>query len=349
VIADADTRPDTGLPVSVIVPVHNGRDYLPRTLPVLSALAASLKGELIVVNDGSTDGSAEIAGSSGATVLETGSRRGAARARNLGVSRARGDIIVFVDADVVPFPGAVESLLAHLRTGPYQAAFGSYAARFPARNFISRYQNLRHHFYHQRGHAQAESFWCGLGAVRRQAFVRAGGLDPAYEGIEDVELGARLRREGYRIRLDPACLGTHLKRWTLRSALHTDIFKRALPWSRLLCRHRSTSPTLNTARGERVRAAGALILLLVSCFAAAGRLQWIVPVLTACALGAANYRFAAFAAQRSGIAFAVAATLYHQLYYLYGIVVYAYCRIESWLTGGAVGSRTSAAPGGARS
>lgn len=311
--------------------MHNGAAFLQRMIPALLASVRALEGELLVVDDGSTDDTAAVATALGVTVLRTGSRLGAAQARNIGADRARGRTLVFVDADVVPHPGAIESLLRHLGSPACVAAFGSYDTSSPERNFASLYQNLRHHYYHQQGDRDAESFWCGLGVIDRRAFLETGGLDPAYEGVEDVEFGARLRLAGHPIRLDPNCLGTHLKRWTLRQALYTDIFKRALPWSRLLNQPDAARPTLNTGPTERVRAGTALALLLSVALAAAGQVPWAAPATIAIAVGALNLQFTRSMASGGGWAFGLLATGYHQVYYLYAAAVYGYCRVERLL------------------
>jgi glycosyltransferase involved in cell wall biosynthesis len=297
-------------------------------LPGLRQTFEALGGELLVVDDGSTDQTAAVSAALGATVIRTGSRLGAAQARNIGAKRARGETLVFVDADVVPHQGAIQGLLAHVRSPGCVAAFGSYDADSAERNFASLYQNLRHHYYHQQGSLEAESFWSGLGVVDRRVFLEAGGLDTAYEGIEDVEFGARLRGAGHRIRLDPSCLGTHLKRWTLWQAVHTDVFKRALPWSRLLNRPGEVRPTLNTCPAERVRAGAALVLFLALGLAALGQASWIAPATVAAGVGTLNLRFMRFMASRGGWGFGLLAAGHHQLYYLYATAVYGYCRIE---------------------
>lgn len=327
--------------ISAIVPVHNGAAYLPRMIPALRESVRAPEGELLVVDDGSTDDTAMVAAALGATVLRTGARLGAAQARNIGAGQARGRTLVFVDADVAPHPGAIDTLLRHLGSPACVAAFGSYDTTSPERNFASLYQNLRHHYYHQQGDPEAESFWCGLGVIDRRVFLEAGGLDPAYEGIEDVEFGARLRQAGHRVRLDPNCLGTHLKRWTLGQALYTDVFKRALPWSRLLNRTGAARPTLNTGATERIRAGAALGLFLSVALAAPGWAPWAAPATIAVAVGALNLRFTRFMASRGGWGFGLLAAGYHQLYYLYATAVYGYCRVERLLGAPAARQRVS--------
>lgn len=330
--------------ISAIVPVRNAAAYLSRSLPALREEVRELGGELLVIDDGSTDGSPDIVRNLGIPVIDSGGRLGAARARNLGVMHARAEVLVFVDADVAPAPGAISGLLAHLGSTEYAAAFGSYDDFSPERNFVSTYHNQRHHFYHQCGNPEADSFWSGLGVMRRRVFIESGGLDPDYEGIEDVELGVRLRLAGHRIRLDPSCQGTHLKHWTLWHALRTDVVKRALPWSRLLMKRSGARPTLNTGLPERARAAGALSLALTLLWAVLGQVSPAVPACAAAAVGAANLPFVCFLARREGVVFATAATLYHQIYYLYSAAVYLYCSCEE-LVASRLGNRVAKATG----
>src|ERR687894_766679 len=75
------------------------------------------------------------------------------------------------------------------------ALFGSYDDRPEAPGAVSGFRNLLHHHVHQGGAGPARTFWAGLGAVRRDAFVAAGGFDEGrypVPSIEDIELGMRL-------------------------------------------------------------------------------------------------------------------------------------------------------------
>ena len=103
------------------------------------------------------------------------------------------------------------------------------------------------------------TFWAGLGAIRREQFIAAGGFDeeryPA-PSIEDIELGSRIAAGGARIELDPAIQGTHLKRWTLASSVRTDFSSRGVPWVELVARTGAPAGILNL--GWRHRASAAL-------------------------------------------------------------------------------------------
>ena len=214
--------------------------------------------EVIVVDDGSSDCTAEYAASQGAVVLPSGGRLGPGAARNVGAQFATGDALLFVDADVVVHSETPDQLHRALSEPGTVAAFGSYDDRPPESNFMSQYMNLRHHLGHQQGAGDAATFWAGCGAVDRATFLAVGGFDAerfVQPSIEDIELGYRLRARGGRILLRAEAQCTHLKHWTAREAVRTDILRRPLPWSRLLLASPNDEFSLNTSPTERFASA----------------------------------------------------------------------------------------------
>ncbi len=311
--------------LSVVIPVHNGGDDLRRCL---EALAASERrpDEVIVVDDGSTDGSGSLACRLGAQVIRLeGGPRGPAMARNRGAEAATGDALVFLDADVAVHPDTIGRLEACLAQEPQvAAAFGSYDADPPAPGLASRYKNLLHHYVHQHSQREASTFWAGCGAVRRHVFQALGGFDASYPvpSIEDIELGGRLRRAGRRIRLCPDAQVTHLKRWTLRSLLYTDICRRAVPWSRLIAREGRTPADLNVGVESRLSALAAWAA--VGLFALSLWRPWaLAPALLAvAALAALNLDLYRTFARQGGVGFAAGAAALHAVYLLYSSLVF---------------------------
>jgi glycosyltransferase involved in cell wall biosynthesis len=252
--------------ISVIMPVYNGTNFIPRSLPPLVEMAQ--RGEIlevIVIDDGSTDDTEQMAEQLGARVLSSGGRLGPGGARNQAAEVALGDILWFVDADVVVHADAARRLLDGFVGEQVVAVFGSYDSNPPAQNFFSRYKNLVHHYYHHRASEEAKTFWSGCGAVRRSAFLDSGGFNVErykYPSIEDIELGHRLIKAGGRVRLLRNVQCTHLKVWKFVNLIHTEIFRRAIPWSRLIMSAGDGIPDdLNVGMAEQARAVVAAILL----------------------------------------------------------------------------------------
>jgi GT2 family glycosyltransferase len=247
-------------------------------------------------------------------VVEGPAHLSAAAARNAGVARAHSDVIVFVDSDVEVYPDVFTRIRATFASAPeLTAVFGSYDDAPAAAGRVSAFRNLLHHHVHQRGAGPAETFWTGLGAVRRADFVAVGGFDHrfAHPSVEDIELGDRLNRRGDRIVLDPAIQGTHLKRWTLRSMLWTDLMRRGIPWVAMQVRNRRMSAALNC--GWRYRAS-ALACAMFLAGALIGHLSLLG--LAATAFVVLNASFYRLLSRRRGAFDAVLGVGLHGLHYL---------------------------------
>ena len=309
--------------LTVVIPVYNGGNDLKRCLRGLQcSLGANF--ETIVVDDGSTDDSARLAESHGAAVLKTGASRGPALARNYGAKAATSDIIFFLDADVEVHPETLVRALRQFENDPTLAAlFGSYDDEPSVGGLVSPFRNLLHHFVHQQGEFQnnvraARTFWTGCGAIRRQIFLEAGGFDPSLytrPAIEDIELGYRLTDQGQRIVLARDVFGKHLKRWTIRSMIRTDIFQRGIPWIILMKRRQVAESDLNVRPSQKicVVAAGlAAIALLASVVDPRALAVVAASVATVVALNAPFYRFLA---KKRGPLFAIGAIPLHFVYY----------------------------------
>src|SRR5271166_3788688 len=184
--------------ISAIIPVYNGEATLRCSLePLLAMRERAEIAEIIVVDDGSTDASAGIAAAMGARVMGSGGRLGPGQARNVAAAVAVGDVLWFVDADVVVHADAARVLAEALQQTGAAAVFGAYDDDPPGTGFFSLYKNLVHAYYHRREQGAAHTFWAGCGAVRKQAFLDAGGFDGMrypQPSIEDIELGWRLRQ-----------------------------------------------------------------------------------------------------------------------------------------------------------
>lgn len=315
--------------ISVVVPVFNSPAELSKCLDALSA-ASQVGVEIIVVDDCSTDGTSIVAAAhTEARIVRMERNSGPAAARNRGAREARGSIILFVDADVVVALDTIDRVARTFAQHPDVAAvFGSYDAHPAAKGTVSRYRNLLHHFVHQHGNQEASTFWAGCGAIRRSVFEAIGGFDAnrfPSPSIEDIELGLRVRRAGYRILLDKQLQGMHLKHWTLASVIRTDVTRRALPWARLILESGAGAPDdLNLKRSQRV--SGALVALACTLAPlAAVRVEWGAVLFLALAVTVSlNWELYRFFRRQGGLLFAAACIPLHLLYYLCSVLSYGF-------------------------
>jgi hypothetical protein len=214
-------------------------------------------------------------------------------------------------------------LLAAFEDAAVDAAFGSYDDAPPPVSIVSLYKNLAHHFVHQRASAQASTFWSGCGAVRAAVFAARGGFDPRVFGIEDVELGYRLREHGHAIRLVHDAQVTHLKEWTLGGWLLSDLRDRAIPWARLVRAGRGLPRDLNFRRRDRV--ASLLVLLAAGLVLLAPVAPWLALLggLAAAVALAIDAPLLAFLARRRSPGFAACAAGLQLLHRLAGLTGFA--------------------------
>jgi lipopolysaccharide/colanic/teichoic acid biosynthesis glycosyltransferase/GT2 family glycosyltransferase len=224
--------------LTAIVPATNDPDGMDRCVAAIHA-AAEPPEEIILVEDPAEGG--------------------AGGARNAGARAASSDVLVFIDADVTVHPDAFQRIRSAFDRDPeLTGVFGSYDDEPSATDVVSGFRNLLHHHVHQSAVGVVTTFWAGLGALRRDAFMAAEGFDASHP-IEDIELGMRLCASGARIRLDPELRGKHLKAWTIREMLLTDFIIRGAPWIELMLHHKASSRSLNLAWRHRL-SAGACVL-----------------------------------------------------------------------------------------
>ncbi|HZN96594.1 MAG TPA: glycosyltransferase family 2 protein [Gemmatimonadales bacterium] len=310
--------------LTVVVPVRDGERFLPASLSALRATDLPRSTwELIVVDDSSRDRSPEVAAEYADTLVRlNGGPRGPACARNRGAAVARGDVLVFVDADVCVHPDALRRIREIFDGQPdVSAVFGAYDLAPPARGLVSQYRNLLHRYVHQRDAGDAVTFWAGCGAVRAGVFAGCGGFDESkyvQASVEDIDLGYRMTALGHRILLRPEIQATHLKQWTLFSMVVTDVLRRGIPWLRLLLgRNDPPPPTLNLRVSEQICTAAVVIAgLAAGAWLKTSEPWWVgISVAAVITVLAINQQLLAWFARHRGWWFAVGIIPLRLLYY----------------------------------
>lgn len=259
--------PGAGPAVSLVIPVYNAEKTLRECLSRVFASTAR-DFEVVIVDDGSTDSSASIAATFPARVVPTAGRVGPAAARNLGARVAEGQVLFFIDSDVMVRPDTIGRLTTRFeQQEELDGLCGVQAVEMRHRDLVSQYKNLWMRWSYMRCTGDVPLFYTTAAAIRRERFLEAGGFDQGYgtPNVEDQDFGQRLMRLGMKIQVAPELEVEHVKHYSLTSLLTTD-YMRAMSLVLLKLRHPSEltqgSVPVTTMLSIPLTMLGALALLL---------------------------------------------------------------------------------------
>ena len=145
-----------------------------------------------------------------------------------------------------------------------------------------------------------------------------GGFDERFGRpcVEDIELGYRVSELGYKILLDPAIRGCHLKRWTLKTAIVSDLRDRGIPWTQLMLKFTRFDNDLNVQTNQRLAVVLAYLLLPLLVLATIAPVWSAAAGVVLLALLVLNRRYYAFFVRRRGLWFACRVFPMHLLHHL---------------------------------
>jgi GT2 family glycosyltransferase len=202
--------------LSVVIPTHRRLASLLRLLGALDAQDYPRELlEILVIVDGDPATAEALAGRPSLRVLEQ-PHGGPAAARNLGIAHARGELVLFLDDDVVPAGWCVaRHAEAHASRRdlvvigpllpPRVGVHVSPWVRWEARTLLRQYSDMEA----GRWAATPRQFYTGNASVRREHLIRVGGFDASLHRAEDVELGLRLRDQGLGFEYHPEATAHH--------------------------------------------------------------------------------------------------------------------------------------------
>ena len=220
--------------VSLIIPVKNGGQTIDACMRAIRR-SYYKNVEIIVVDDHSTDDTPGIARRHECTVLQLVDGNGANRARNYGAQHARGEILIFLDADIMVRRDTVLFAVERLEEEGLDAVVGLYSARHRNENFVSQYKNLWVRYSYLKSPAVIDWLFGAISAIKRTAFEKIGGFDVGLintQGTEDIELGKRFAQARMNVVLDSDIEVEHLKYYTLRSFIRNE-FTRSVGFAEL--------------------------------------------------------------------------------------------------------------------
>lgn len=203
--------------ISIVIPNRNGAALLKKNLP--SVIAAAKGGEIIVVDDASTDNSVNFLQNEfpSVRVVCKAHHDGYASTVNVGVKEATGAVVVLLNSDVRPEKGFLDPLVKHF-SDPSIFAVGCMEKSLEGEKTVLRGRGEakweKGFFIHWRGEVdKATTAWVsgGSSAFRKSIWEKLGGMDTVYDPFywEDIDLSYRARKAGYKILFEHASVVVH--------------------------------------------------------------------------------------------------------------------------------------------
>lgn len=275
----------TNFQFTIVITTYNRCQSLSRCLDALLTQSGNVPHEVVVVDDGSSDGTAAVL----AERAQVGSIRvlsqpnaGWPAARNRGWRAAQGDVVAFLDDDCVPGPGYLAALAAAWGRWPDAAGIGGRVTAQPGANYAGRLRAAGHVVVFEALNAphgtrvgtpgRVDFCYGGNRSLRRDVLQSLGGFDETLRYFDDWDLDWRLRAAGHRLWYDPAIVAAHDYRLTARARIRADyLYGRSAP--RFTRRHPDfahdrletvTLPPVPATAGERA----AYRLVQVFCYVA---------------------------------------------------------------------------------
>jgi len=215
------------LKASVIVPVHNGEKTIADCLHSILSQCTAFPFEVIVVNDGSTDKTAEIAKEFGKTRLISQKQQGPAVARNNGAKEADGNVIVFIDSDCVAAANWLQEMVSPLHSMEIAGVQGRYKSK--QKQLIARLIQLEIEQRHDKMAEQQFIDFMGSysAAYRKSVFQEMHGFDASFPMAsgEDTDLSFRINKKGHKLLFNPKAIVFHTHPTSLHRYLKVKFYR----------------------------------------------------------------------------------------------------------------------------
>jgi len=319
--------------ISIIIPTYNAERFLPGLLE--SILEQRIEDmEVIIVDDCSKDRTVEIARGYPVRVIELERNAGPARARNIGVREAKGDIIFFLDADVIVMDGTIKEVRDYFEREPSAKCVIGICETEPLnKGFVPRYMAMFEyiHLIGREGN-RVSVFAPRCGAIKRDFFLQIGGYNESYKGadVEDFELARRVNRT------DPIILNERIRVRhqfaSFRQAVR-NYFKRAVMWVHLFFRERKLDNAGPTSPNNGIAAMCAFFSFLSLFLIPFMHKIFYITLSLLIVFIIANMRWFNFMRRQAGLSFAIRALFLNyvlgidiMIAVIYGVMSYPFSR-----------------------
>ncbi len=214
--------------LSVIIPSFNSSMHIEKVLSSFN-YSTIKPHEIIIVDDGSTDGSRNIIKNFNIHYIENSAHKNANYCRNLGAKKASGDVFVFMDSDVCITPSTLANIVKAFEDNKNAAVVGLYAVKKDYSTIFGKYKNLWIRYSYLKSGRSIDWVFGAITGIRKDIFFEMKGFDETLftRQIDDLDLGKRITRAGYKILLDPDVEVTHLKEFTLKNLLKNEMNRSA--------------------------------------------------------------------------------------------------------------------------
>jgi len=288
--------------LSVIIPTFNSEKTIGLVLQFL--YASTYKNfEVIIVDDCSTDKTVEIAKRYSCEIVYTEKNSGPAAARNLGVEHAQGEIILFLDSDILINKDALQRAVDFYRTNNHaKSLVGIYSKESANKGIFQQYMALWKYFCWTNPKInQSSIFEASIGSIKKETFIKLGGFSPRYKGadVEDYEFGYRLSKK-YTINLDHKIQGKHF--FPAFKLCAKNYFKRSSQWFELFLNRKQFDT--GSASATRGLASFSAFLLTASLLLIIADVRFIIPsIILLCSFVVYNIKFYLFVIKQTGVFF----------------------------------------------
>jgi len=319
--------------VSIVIPNHNNASTIGLCLDAACA-SDYPEFEVIVVDDCSSDNSTEIINRYPCRLLQLPEHGGASKTRNTGAKNSRGELLFFIDSDCLVQPDTLtKAVSAYKKNGPDVVLGGTYTwMPYDRQNFFSIFQSVYIHYSETKNLEKPDYIATHAMLISADVFHRSSGFAEDFMPIlEDVEFSHRLKKLGYRLRMDDNILVQHIFHFDLAKSFRNGI-RKSKYWSVYTIKNKDILSDSGTASQEFkfnvLSCFGNLALLFLGLLFSSWPIAAPVVLLYGTNLCLNRKLFLAFG-KTKGPYFAIMAVLYYTILYPFAVGIGSFSGIFS--------------------